>query len=153
MWQSVLRPLLRISSMSKILFLFFFCPLFWKECFEFWKRCNTFDWGVILFDLALTQLQRWGNFLKLATMKVFHEKKSSKPARWKVLSKTFKGLSQMKDWGKWVWIHHSYFDFRNVFFVSSWYPTYVFLNVRKVQVLAYFLCWIVGSLLINDTLI
>ena len=71
MWQSVLRPLLRITS--KILF---FCPLFWKSAFEFWKRCNTFDWGVILFDLALAQLQRWGNFLKLATMKVFHVKKA-----------------------------------------------------------------------------
>ena len=117
MWQSVVRPLLRITSMSKILFLFFFLPpFFWKSAFEFWKRCNTFDWGVILFDLALAQLQRWGNFLKLATMKVFHEEKSSKPARWKVLSKTFKGLSQMKDWGKWVWIYHSYFGFRNVLF-------------------------------------
>ena len=152
MWQSVVRPLLRITSMSKILSLFL-APFSEKvfSSFEtlqyFWLRGDTV-W------LSTRTLQRWGNFLKLATMKVFHEKKSSKPARWKVLSKTFKGLSQMKDWGNgFEYIIAKLFQLSYcVVYVSSWYRPY-FAIKEKDQVLAYFLCWIVGSLLINDTLI
>ena len=117
MWQSVLRPLLRITSMSKILFLFFFCPPFLKKCFRvlktlqyFWLRGDT-----VWLSTRTTPMLR--KLFEAGDDESFSCEKSSKPARWKVLSKTFKGLSQMKDWGKWVWIYHSYFNFRNVLFL------------------------------------
>ena len=152
MWQSVVRPLLRITSTSKILFLFFW-PLFSEKALSsFWKRCNTFDWGVILFDLALAQLQRWGNFLKLATMKVFHVKKAQNLLDGKCFLKLSKAYLKWKIGENGFEYIIAILAFVMCCFCFILIPT-LFRNVRKVQVLAYFLCWIVGSLLINDTLI
>ena len=152
MWQSVVRPLLRITSTSKILFLFFLAPFFWKSAFEFLKTLQYFWLRGDTVWLSSRKLRHRENFLKLATMKVFHVKKAQNLLDGKCFLKLSKAYLKWKIGENGFEYIIAILAFVMCCFCFILIPT-LFRNVRKVQVLAYFLCWIVGSLLINDLMI